>query len=140
MAVEIKINPIDFEPDVALGIDLPMIDGAGAAFKLNYMSIDQAVANAKNLILTDKGERIMLPEFGCNLKSILFDPIDESINENLEVIIKDSFDYWLPYIFINSVIVTNNADRNRINILLSISLQDNKLDTRSIEIAVENNT
>ena len=140
MAVEIKINPIDFEPDVALGIDLPMINGAGAAFKLNYMSIDQAVANAKNLILTDKGERIMLPEFGCNLKSILFDPIDESINENLEVIIKDSFDYWLPYIFINSVIVTNNADRNRINILLSISLQDNKLDTRSIEIAVENNT
>ena len=140
MAVEIKINPIDFEPDVALGIDLPMIDGAGAAFKLNYMSIDQAVANAKNLILTDKGERIMLPEFGCNLKSILFDPIDESINENLEVIIKDSFDYWLPYIFINSLVVTNNADRNRINILLSISLQDNKLDTRSIEIAVENNT
>tara|TARA_R110000868_G_scaffold67453_1_gene200206 strand:- start:228 stop:650 length:423 start_codon:yes stop_codon:yes gene_type:complete len=140
MAVEIKINPIDFEPDVALGIDLPMIDGAGAAFKLNYMSIDQAVANAKNLILTDKGERIMLPEFGCNLKSILFDPIDESINENLEVIIKDSFDYWLPYIFINSLDVTNNADRNRINILLSISLQDNKLDTRSIEIAVENNT
>ncbi|MSW51811.1 MAG: hypothetical protein F2817_13110, partial [Actinobacteria bacterium] len=55
MAVEIKINPIDFEPDVALGIDLPMINGAGAAFKLNYMSIDQAVANAKNLILTDKG-------------------------------------------------------------------------------------
>lgn len=140
MAVEIKINPIDFEPDVALGIDLPMINGAGAAFKLNYMSIDQAVANAKNLILTDKGERIMLPEFGCNLKSILFDPIDESINENLEVIIKDSFDYWLPYIFINSLVVTNNADRNRINILLSISLQDNKLDTRSIEIAVENNT
>ena len=140
MAVEIKINPIDFEPNVALGIDLPMIAGAGAAFKLNYMSIDQAVANAKNLILTDKGERIMLPEFGCNLKSILFDPIDESINENLEVIIKDSFDYWLPYIFINSLVVTNNADRNRINILLSISLQDNKLDTRSIEIAVENNT
>lgn len=140
MAVEIKINPIDFEPDVALGIDLPMINGAGAAFKLNYMSIDQAVANAKNLILTDKGERIMLPEFGCNLKSILFDPIDETINENLETLIKDSFDYWLPYIFINSLVVTNNADRNRINILLSISLQDNKLDTRSIEIAVENNT
>jgi len=140
MAVEIKINPIDFEPDVALGIDLPMIAGAGAAFKLNYMSIDQAVANAKNLILTDRGERIMLPEFGCNLKSILFDPIDELINENLEKIIKDSFDYWLPYIFINNVAVTNNADTNRINILLSISLQDNKLDTRSIEVVVENNT
>ena len=140
MAVEIKINPIDFEPNVALGIDLPMIAGAGAAFKLNYMSIDQAVANAKNLILTDRGERVMLPEFGCNLKSILFDPIDESINENLEKIIKESFDYWLPYIFINNVDVTNNPDTNRINILLTISLQDNKLDTRSILVAVENNT
>ena len=140
MAVEIKINPIDFEPNVALGIDLPMIAGAGAAFKLNYMSIDQAVANAKNLILTDRGERVTLPEFGCNLKSILFDPIDESINENLEKIIKESFDYWLPYIFINNVDVTNNPDTNRINILLTISLQDNKLDTRSILVAVENNT
>ena len=55
-------------------------------------------------------------------------------------IIKESFDYWLPYIFINNVDVTNNPDTNRINILLTISLQDNKLDTRSILVAVENNT
>ena len=88
MAVEIKINPLDFEKNVAIGVDLPMIAGSGATFKLNYMSLDQAVANAKNLLLTNKGERIMQPNFGCDLTKALFENITEDLTISIQETIR----------------------------------------------------
>lgn len=138
MAIEIKIHPLDFEPDVAVGIDLPMIAGVGAAFKMNYTTLDQAVANAKNLLLTDRGERIMQPDFGCDLKKTLFENITEELTVTMENVIRESFDYWLPYIFINKLTITPYQDVNRVNILMEISLEGNKFDTRSIQLELTN--
>ena len=138
MAVEIKIHPLDFEPDVAIGIDLPMMAGAGAAFKLNYTTLDQAVANAKNLLLTNRGERIMQPDFGCDLRNTLFENITEDLFVILEDRIKSNFDYWLPYIFINELLIVPGEDQNRIYITLTISLEGNKFDTRSIQLELNN--
>ena len=136
MAIEIRINPLDFEPDVALGIDLPMMAGTGAAFKLNYLSIDQAVANAKNLLLTEKGERIMQPEFGCGLRKHIFENIEDDLTESIRENIIVNFDYWLPYIFINDIQVVPNEDYNRIRVTLTISLKGNQIDTRSIQVEI----
>lgn len=138
MAVEIKIHPLDFEPDVAIGIDLPMMAGTGAAFKLNYTTLDQAVANAKNLLLTNRGERIMQPDFGCDLRNTLFESIAEDLITKLEDRIKSNFDYWLPYIFINELSIVPGEDQNRIYVTLTISLEGNKFDTRSIQLEVIN--
>jgi phage baseplate assembly protein W len=135
MAVEIKIHPLDFEPDVAIGIDLPMIS-SGAAFKLNYTTLDQAAANAKNLLLTNKGERIMQPDFGCGLDKTLFENITDDLTMAVEDTIKSSFNYWLPYIFINELSVTPSEDQNRIYVKLAISLEGNKFDTRSIQLEI----
>lgn len=138
MAIEIRINPIDFEPDIAIGIDLPMVAG-GAAFKQTYTTIDQAVANAKNLLLTNRGERIMQPDFGCDLSNTLFENITLDITANMQDNIKSSFNYWLPYIFINELSVTPDEDRNTIYLSLKISLEGNKFDTRSIQLEILNN-
>jgi phage baseplate assembly protein W len=138
MAIEIKIHPLDFEPDIAIGIDLPMMAGAGAAFKLNYTTLDQAVANAKNLLLTNRGERIMQPDFGCDLRNTLFENITDDLYTKLEDRIRSNFDYWLPYIFINELLIVPGEDQNRIYITLIISLEGNKFDTRSIQLEVNN--
>jgi phage baseplate assembly protein W len=138
MAIEIKINPIDFEPDVAVGIDLPMMAGAGAQFKLNYTTLDQAVANAKNLLLTNYGERIMQPRFGCNIRNVLFENLTDNLVGDVTNRIKTNFDYWLPYIFINKLDVIPNEDQNRLYISLTISLEGNVFDTRSIQVEINN--
>ena len=132
MAIEIRVDPIDIELDVAVGIDLPMNNAKGSSFKLNYLTLDQAVANAKNLLLTDAGERVMLPTFGCDLKRSLFENITQQLTDSIENRIKTSFAYWLPYIFINELSVRANEDRNMIQISLLISLGKNQFDTRSI--------
>lgn len=137
MAIEIRINPLDFEPDIAIGIDLPMISG-GAAFKSTYTTLDQAVANARNLLLTNRGERIMQPDFGCDLDKTLFENITDNIVVGLDERIRSSFNYWLPYIFINELSVTPSEDQNRIYVKLIMSLEGNKFDTRSIQLEVIN--
>jgi phage baseplate assembly protein W len=134
MSYEIKINPLDLQPDVAIGIDLPMDSGTGAGFKQNYTSIDRAVANAKNLLLTEKGERIMLPTFGTDIKKTLFENITDETIVDLENNIRTSFATWLPYIFINELAITDDRDYNKLFIKLVISLEGNKFDTRPILI------
>lgn len=140
MAIEIKIHPLDFEPDVAIGLDLPLSTGVGSSFKLNYTTLDQAVANAKNLLLTNKGERYMVPDFGCDLRKIIFENINDELVLNVNNTIRDAFDYWLPYIFINKLDVIPYNDQNRIDIQLTISLEGNKFDTRSIQVEILTNT
>ena len=134
MAYEIRINPLDLQPDVAIGIDLPMDNASGAGFKQNYTTLDQAVANAKNLLLTNQGERVMLPTYGCNIRATLFENITDDLIENLENTIRSSFAVWLPYIFINELTITDDRDFHRIYIKLMISLKDNQFDTRPILI------
>ena len=138
MAIEVRINPIDFELNTAIGIDLPMNSSSGTSFKLNYLSIDQAVANAKNLLLTNRGERIMQPDFVCDLSKTLFQNITEELMVDIENRIRTSFEYWLPYIFINKFTIDENTDANRVNIVLSISLAGNQVDTRSIQLEIIN--
>lgn len=131
----IRINPLDFEPDVAIGIGLPIIGGS-SLFNINYTTLDQAAANAKNLLLTNKGERIMQPDFGCDLEATLFENITTNTLDNLEESIRFQFGYWLPYIFINELLITANEDSNKIYLSMTISLEGNIIDTRSVQLEI----
>lgn len=136
MAIPVKIHPIDLEVDVAVGVDLPLIGSTGTFFQLNYTTLDQAVANAKNLLLTNQGERVMQPNFGCNLHKALFEPITFDLKAKIDDLIRTQFSLWLPYIFINELVVNPVYDQNRIGISMIVSLQGNKFSTRSIQLTV----
>ena len=137
MAIEIKRPPLDFETNVALGLDLPMNSTNGSGFEVNFLSIDQAVANVKNLMLTNHGERPMHPKFGLNLRGILFDNATEQLEATIRDEVDDNFSFWLPYIFINELIVDRPDDYpNKLIIQITISLVGNEIDTRSVQIAL----
>jgi phage baseplate assembly protein W len=137
MAYEIKINPLDLQPDVAIGVDLPMNPSIGGnPFKLNYTTLDQAVANAKNLLLTNQGERVMLPTFGCDIRASLFENITPELTLSLENKIRTSFATWLPYIFISDLTITSDIDNHKVYISLTIGLEGNQFDTRSILLEI----
>ena len=135
MAYQVKLHPLDFEPNVAIGIGLPMY-GTDNRFKQTYLTLDQAVANAKNLLLTNTGERVMQPTFVCDLRKTLFQNLTEEVVEALEERIRDAFTYWLPYIFINELSLTPDPDYNKLAIKIAISLDGNRFDTRSIQLEV----
>ena len=66
---EIILGSVIDEGENAIGLTLPFNTENGSMFGLNFLSIDQAISNVKNLILTRKGERINHPEFGTDLQT-----------------------------------------------------------------------
>jgi len=110
-------NPIDFEPDVAVGIKLPFGKPNGL-FSQSYTTEEQAVSNLKNLLLTRKGERVFQPEFGSNVYSLLFENIDINIESKMVDTLTGDINFWLPYIVIDNIDVDSNEDRNSVRIEL----------------------
>jgi len=110
-------NPIDFEPDVAVGIKLPFGKPNGL-FSQSYTTEEQAVSNLKNLLLTRKGERVFQPEFGSNVYSLLFENIDINIETKMADTLTEDINFWLPYIVIDNIDVDSNQDRNSVRIEL----------------------
>jgi len=139
MAQEIRVDPIDLELDVAIGVDLPMQNSYGSGFAQTYLTIDAAFANARNLLLTNKGERIMHPDFGCDLRKATFEFNDALLVTNIDMKIRTQFEFWLPYIFINELTTTPAEDENSVFVKLTVSLQGNQLDTRSITLQLNTN-
>ena len=83
----------------AYGITLPVQRGNSGYFNQAFSSFEQA----KNLLLTRKGERLFQPNFGTGLHELLFEQLDNKLEAQLESTITDSVNFWLPYIDIEQI-------------------------------------
>jgi len=110
-----KIQPIDTETDVAIGVKLPFSTKQGGLFELSYTTEDQAISNLKSLLLTKKGERMMRPNFGTGLWQKLFEKNTEDFKPLLEREMRNDISYWLPYIIIYKLDITN-ANTNSLDV------------------------
>ena len=145
MAIELgKVNVTDLtENDYkVLGIGINRSSNSNGIFATNYTTLTQAKDNLKNLILTKKGERLMQPEFGCDIWLVLFEQIGEGIIEaKIESYIVDAVSQWLPYLNIDEIIFdydSNDIDNNRIGLDIKFSLKNNPNLSESVQINVNN--
>ena len=113
----------DLNPDTYIGLKLPMGYSETGYFKQTKTTLQQAKYNIINLIKTIPGERLGQPEFGSNLHTILFEPMNEDFSDILEDAIRTSIEKWLPYINIKRIKITMpNYDINRVNIAVDFGL------------------
>lgn len=145
MAIELgKVNVTDLaENDYkVLGIGINKSSDSNGIFPVNFTTLTQAKDNLKNLILTKKGERLMQPEFGCDVWKVLFEPLDGNLIEtNIENSIVSAVSIWLPYLNIDTIIFDydeNDIDNNRIALDIKFSLVSNPNLSESIQINVNN--
>jgi phage baseplate assembly protein W len=110
----IRVNPLDLQKNIAIGVSLPF-NGPGV-FNSTYTTKDQIKSNLVNLLLTDIGERVMNPEFGCNLKKYIFEGITEANSELLVNNLANSIAIFIPEITVTNIIVTPNPDYNLIEL------------------------
>ena len=145
MAIELgKVNVTDLSENdyKILGIGINKSSDRGGIFAVNYTTLTQAKDNLKNLILTRKGERLMNPEFGCDVWRVLFEPSDGSLIEtSIENSIVDAVSIWLPYLNIDTIIFDydeNDIDNHRIALDIKFSLISNRNLGESVQINVNN--
>jgi len=116
----IRVNPLDLQKNIAIGVALPF--NASGVFKSTYSTKEQIKSNLVNLLLTDVGERVMNPTFGCNLKRFLFEGITND-NSNLIVeSIANSISIFVPEITVTNITITPNPDYNLIDLTIDYFL------------------
>lgn len=87
----------------------------GFPFKINdFGQVDMLTGNdnirAKimQILLTSPGERVNLPEFGCGLRDLVFDPNNEILAATTEFTVTKALQCWLgDEIIVESVDVLN---------------------------------
>ena len=126
MAVVLGSKPLQDLPaykDYAIGIVLPIQIGS-TAFNQSYTTDEQAKSNLLNLLLTEKGERIMQPEFGSGLQQILFEMNNDDIVDTITNVITFEVSKWLPYITIDTINIQNtNYQRDTNQLTVSVTFK-----------------
>jgi len=74
--------------------------------------IDQIKSDLLILLLTEPGERVMLPEFGTPLRKYFFEPNDPSVISQVRQTIADSIAVWEPRIAVQEIEVINGSEVN----------------------------
>jgi hypothetical protein len=116
----IRVNPLDLQKNIAIGVSLPF-NGPGV-FNSTFTTKDQIKSNLINLLLTDVGERVMNPNFGCNLQRFLFEGITNSNIEVLTTNLNNSISIYIPEITVTNIIVSPTTDSNLIDLTIDYYL------------------
>jgi len=79
--------------------------------EVEMVTEDQDIQESIEIILSTRlGERIMKPEFGCNLDELLFSPIDLTLTTYISDLIKTAILYFDPRVDLNKVIINKKNE------------------------------
>ena len=112
--------PIDLDARKAVGFGFPL--NGDAVFVPTYETKDQIKANLINYLLTNKGERVFNPNFGADLRALLFERINDSSLDELQTNIESSIAERFPQIRVQEINFKTQEDRNTINFTLTYEI------------------
>tara|TARA_Y100000114_G_C11751008_1_gene324337 strand:+ start:693 stop:1112 length:420 start_codon:yes stop_codon:yes gene_type:complete len=96
----------------------------GVGFLLNAFTKDAAVVknenaikqSIKNLVLTQKGEKLFQPEIGSGVYELLFEPMDPFTADSIRDEIINTLGQYEPRITIQGVRVMHNEETNQFDV------------------------
>ncbi len=92
-----------------INIDFPFRDSdKGFYFKLNRTEKDAIRSDLLHLLLTNKGERLYMPDFGSDLKKFIFEPNDGITHIDIKNNINETIKKYIPNLIIDSIEFKNN--------------------------------
>ena len=108
--------PIDLQPSRAVGFGFPL--NGDAVFVPTFFTRDQIKANMINYLLTNKGERVFRPDFGADLRALLFEQILDVTTDDLKSNIQSDISQFFPNVEVVEIEFNNQPDENTINFTL----------------------
>ena len=108
-----------------INIDFPFKDSPeGFYFNLNATDTDAIRSDLLHLLLTNKGERLYLPDFGSDLKKYIFEPNDSITHEQIRDNLNESIKRYLPNLIINEITFKNDSIEELIIVELTYTVTD----------------
>jgi len=87
------------------------------------INIEAVKTSIDNILRTPRGTRVMLRDFGSDLKSMLFENIDDSLTDLIENEIKEAIATWDNRVIVNAVDFKTDADRNQVTVLVKFAVR-----------------
>lgn len=78
------------------GLKFPFGDMSDGTYLKKSSELDLIKSNLRQLLLTTRGERVMLPKFGTNLKNYLMEPLDQALLSQIRREIAESIYMYAP--------------------------------------------
>ena len=132
----------DRDEDIFVGIDYPFHKSFGVDgwFKSTETTIEAVKNNIKMLLMTNKGERLMQPNLGLNLRQYMFEQFTDELRITIENEIVDTFKFWLPFVQLRDLVIkmeeTDAIGKNKlkISVLFNIVKDPNTLESVDVTI------
>jgi phage baseplate assembly protein W len=83
-----------------------------------YVNEESVKRSIRNLILTEKYDRMFQPEIGCRIKSLLFENMSDMISEQLKKTIEETIRLYEPRARVIDIIVQANESRHAYDIYI----------------------
>ena len=91
---------------ITYGIKFPFNDSTrGDYLQLTEFQSEQIRSDLIHLLLTRKGSRYYLPEFGTRLYEFIFEPFDGLTFQAIESDIRQSINQFLPNLLVNQITI-----------------------------------
>ena len=126
----------DLDANQAIGISIPF--SSTSVFTKTFDTATQIKSNLINYFLTNKGERILNPTYGGDLRNFLFENITPDAIEILQKKLEEDITLRFPTVEVKSLSINSQEDQNLINITLIYNVLN--LENEVIEIGVETNS
>ena len=75
-----------------------------------------------NYLLTNKGERFFRPQFGADLRNLLFENITGITTDDLKSTIQDQISQFFPNVEVKEIQFNNEPDNNTVNFNLTYQI------------------
>jgi len=108
-----------------INIDFPFRDSKkGFYFKLNQTDKDAIRADLLHLLLTNKGERLYMPDFGSDLRKFIFEPNDRITHDEIKENLNETIKMYIPNLIVDSIEFKNNEIEELIIVELKYTVID----------------
>ena len=95
-----------------ISLKLPLAyDSEDGPYRLTKTLGENVQQNFKNLMLTNPGERVMIPGFGAGIRQLLFEPISEELFDRVRSRIFSQVRAFMPFVTIEDVFLNSQSDR-----------------------------
>ena len=95
-----------------ISVKLPLsYDSEDGPYRLTKNLKENVQQNFKNLMLTNPGERVMLPNFGAGIRQLLFEPISEDLFSKVRSRIFNQVRTYMPFVNIEDVFINTMSER-----------------------------
>ena len=105
-----------------LGFSFPK--SGNSVFNPTYTTRDVVRTNLINWLLTNKGERVFRPNFGANLRELIFEGITEGSNSILEERITNTIAEEFPMVTVVKTQFIRLEDQYTINFILEYKIMN----------------